>query len=176
MQNELLCAQAIGVGYGQYTALSGGVPNRHGNFLRRVDRWSLFRSTSLYRQKRSRSPYLRSHRDAEVPPLNPRWNPNAQRKRIFYGCGSDQHILSDFKCTMTVQSIKTHITQLHGYENKVVNTIAEEFFTLFLSQKMVQEKLVIGLLRRRHGTPLETQQFNIKKTLYDVQEQSTLQN
>lgn len=133
-------AEAISVGHAQYTTHPGDIPNRHGNFRRRGDSRSPSRSTSLYQQLRSKSPYHRTQRDADVRTLNPRWNLSTQPKILCYRCWSDQYVPSDRKCPSTIQSIATYITELNGYGNDDVNINADEFAQLFASQKMVLEK------------------------------------
>ena len=59
----------------------------------------------------------------------------------------------------TVQIIKTHITQIHGYSNHEIQEITEEFAILFASRNLFHRILQLALLRirnsdlrRRHST------------------------
>ena len=91
------------------------------------------RSRSPFRanlSERSRSPY-RSGRDAHN---NNRYvrrmNPNVHDKRVYWECGSPDHILSDRKCTPKLETIKINITEHVQTNSFAIDGLAKQFMTL----------------------------------------------
>jgi len=136
LQEEISRAQATGINYGQY------VNNPRDIGTRRNNRFSHLRNRQGNHWNRSRSPWQSNNRERSRSlsrsgrfnqhdrKEDRRRNPTLPRRRFCWGCGSPDHILSDRKCTPTLDSIKTNILESFGDEEKGIDELAEQFLTL----------------------------------------------
>lgn len=136
--------------YGQYFTNPRDIlnPNIHSNvfYNRRggskyrngegQNRWTIDSSCSNFRDNnRQRSPYNENYRSRlTIPGYNnrrlrhansKRRFPNTRNKTFCWGCGSPDHILSNRKCTSTLESIKTDIVGLPECDGDQTEIIAD---------------------------------------------------
>ena len=140
LQEEMSRARNNEVNYGQYAAHPHDVRypgNRRGARLnvRTARRYVAndrdhSRSRSSYERlhrERSRSPYFRERRSANT--VERSRNPSLGKRRYCYGCGAEDQILSDKKCTPSLNSIKTNVTEQRGCDQEIAVDIAEQMFS-----------------------------------------------
>ena len=140
----MLRTKQIDPHYVQYAAHPRGVKypgNRRGDGQ---SRWTPGRNTSQSRspgrspsryyddqRERLRSPFPRQRRGAEL--IERTRNPNIRRRRDCYGCGSPHHILSDNKCTTSLESIKTSVVDKMECSGATVEDMEEQIFNLHVA-------------------------------------------
>ena len=167
LSEELARIGAQDMHYGQYV--------RNPRDLRASNHW---RSGQQFRQlhdrrDRSRSPYAnRGHERSRSPArFNNQGtrsiNPNVRNKRVCWGCGSPDHILSDRKCTPELQTIRTNITDC--VSRGTVDEIAQQFLTL---HGHTQEEDTDTTHVRQEGE----QHVSFDESAYHIAEESFLQS
>jgi len=180
LQEEMSRARAQDINYGQYTTHSHSV--RHPNNRRggKGRTWSPRRQDGRYSTSdRSRSPYNRQNSDSS---RSPAWrnrrggygatrsgNPMIRSRRYCYGCGSPEHILSDNKCTPSLESIRTNVLQeIHGGD-EVAEAMAEQIFNLHCASRSAS-----------HGTPRRNQEqpshVHFEESVYAADEEEKLES
>ena len=177
LREELSRARAPDMNYGQYVRDPRDVRpsnSRWPSTISYQSRDNRDRSRSPFRSNmrdRSRSPY-RSGRDARNNNrYDRRINPNVRDKRVCWGCGSPDHILSDRKCTPKLETIKTNITEHVEHNSSAIDDLAQQFVTLhaYASQGSTDHVEV-----PRHSDN-EPPHVHFDESVFNVEESSALE-
>ena len=171
LREELSRARAPDMNYGQYVRDPRDVRPSNSRWppvRTHQSRDYRDRSRSPFRSNlrdRSRSPY-RSGRDARNNNrYDRRINPNVRDKKVCWGCGSPDHILSDRKCTPKLETIKTNITEHVENNSSAIDDLAEQFVTLhaYASQGSTDNVEVPCTPTPNHLTYTSTNLFSTSK-------------
>ena len=178
LKEELSRARAPEMNYGQYVRDPRDVRPSS-------SRWSHMRSIrSRNDRDRSRSPYRRDFRERSRSPFNPerdahqnsqygrRINPNVRNKKVCWGCGSPDHILSDRKCTPKLETIKTNITEHVGSSSSAIDDLAEEFVTLLARASQDTTDTIGAHVRSDEYSP----QVHFDESVFNVDECNALES
>ena len=146
LKEEISRAGAIRTDHGQYVNHPYNVAlpyNRRGDDDGSYSPWRNRDNRNRY--GRSRSPHNRYDRGRSRSPSSRyrRGGGNAQRsenptlraKRYCFGCGSPDHILSDRKCTPTLDSIQTNFIHNLAYNNAEAEEFANQVLMLHSPQE-----------------------------------------
>ena len=102
---------------------------------------------------RSRSPYRPGQGNRFSGRQDRRINPNIRNKRVCWGCGSTEHILSDRKCTPKLETIKTNITDHVTNDSSAMDDLVDQFLTLHARATQDTPSCNETLQRPDHDSP-----------------------
>ena len=135
LQDKISRSRAPEILYVKYMTDARDV-RKHPNQVDEPRRWDHRRNQSSSFHRRNSGPWNRRYdRQRSRSPAyedGPRRNPSTGNKRVCWGCESTDHILSDRKCTPTLENIRTNIVSCFQYLYEDAHMLAEEFATLFV--------------------------------------------
>ncbi len=175
------------VNYGQYVTNPRDIDHLN-NRLGGKRTWSPRRSGSKYRYpSRSCSPHRgETWSDPHSPMVMNRspsssfpWgrNPNLQLERFCFGCGSLDHILSDRKCTPTIEALRTSVVDHTNCNRQDIELFVEQFMTL-ISRSDTQQTSGVDNFQQEYTPRRNTSfppNFQFEESLYVAKEAETFE-
>ena len=123
-------------------------------------------------RNRSSSPSRYGNR-SKAPGGNRRINPNVRGKKVCWGCGSPDHILSDRKCTPKLETIKTNITDYVESSGSAIDELAEQFVTLHArASQGVPLEQDDAPVRSDHSSP----HVHFEEAVYNIDEANAIES
>lgn len=129
-------------------------PNRYAHRTRSQGRLPRNRINNSFRHSRARKPRLRN-------------------KRFCFGCGSPDHILSDRKCTPTLDAIRNNMVEHIGCNYADAAALAQQFLTLHSSPIQINDDNPRDTPRREAE---QSTKVSFQESLYLADERDTLES